>query len=44
MCIRDRYNDAWWEKPVSQAFRNIFPIPQDAINASKGTLKQNPGY
>jgi hypothetical protein len=39
-----KYNDAWWEKPVSQAFRNIFPIPQDAINASKGTLKQNPGY
>ena len=39
-----KYNDAWWEKPVSQAFRNLFPIPQDAINASAGTLKQNPGY
>lgn len=39
-----KFNDAWWEKPVSQAFRNIFPIPQDAINASAGTLKQNPGY
>ena len=39
-----RYNDAWWEKPASQPFRNLFPIPQDAINAANGTLTQNPGY
>ncbi len=39
-----KYNDAWWEKPASQAFVNIFPIPQDQITASGGTLKQNPGY
>lgn len=39
-----KYNDAWWEKPVSEPFRNVFPIPQDQINASNGTLTQNPGY
>ncbi len=39
-----KYNDAWWEKPASQPFRNLFPIPQDAINAANGTLTQNPGY
>lgn len=39
-----RYNDAWWEKPVSEDFRNIFPIPQPQIDASAGTLTQNPGY
>ena len=38
------YNDAWWEKPASQPFRNVFPIPQPQINASNGTLTQNPGY
>jgi hypothetical protein len=39
-----KYNGTWWEKPASQPFRNIFPIPQPAIDASAGTLKQNPGY
>jgi starch-binding outer membrane protein, SusD/RagB family len=39
-----KYNDAWWEKPVSAAFRNVFPIPQEQIDASGGTLTQNPGY
>lgn len=39
-----KYNDTWWEKPVSNASKNIFPIPFDQIQASKGTLKQNPGY
>lgn len=38
-----RYNDAWWEKPASQAFRNVFPIPQEQIDAGAG-LTQNPGY
>lgn len=38
-----KYNDAWWEKPASQPFRNVFPIPQDQINAGAG-LTQNPGY
>ena len=39
-----KYNDAWWEKPASQPFRNVFPIPQVKIDASGGTLTQNPGY
>jgi hypothetical protein len=39
-----RYNDAWWEKPVSEPFRNLFPIPQAQIVAAGGSLTQNPGY
>ncbi len=39
-----KFNDAWWEKPVSQGHVNIFPIPQTQIEASGGTLNQNPGY
>jgi len=37
------YNGTWWEKPASQPFRNVFPIPQNQINAGIG-LTQNPGY
>ncbi|SHI81062.1 RagB/SusD family nutrient uptake outer membrane protein [Algibacter luteus] len=39
-----KFNEAWWEKPASGAFRNLFPIPQAQIDASGGTLTQNPGY
>ncbi|QXP50640.1 RagB/SusD family nutrient uptake outer membrane protein [Cellulophaga sp. HaHa_2_95] len=39
-----KYNDAWWEKPTSAASKNVFPIPQEQIDASNGTLTQNPGY
>ncbi len=39
-----KFNDAWWEKPASASFRNVFPIPQEQIDASGGTLTQNPGY
>jgi len=39
-----KYTDAWWEKPVSEDFRTIFPIPQAQIDASGGSLAQNPGY
>ena len=39
-----KYNDAWWEKPASAPFRNVFPIPQEQIDASNGSLTQNPGY
>lgn len=39
-----RYNDSWWEKPVSDPHVNIFPIPVQQIEASNGTLTQNPGY
>ncbi len=38
-----KYNDPWWEKPASETFRNIFPIPQQQINAGVG-LTQNFGY
>ncbi len=38
-----KYNDPWWEKPASEPFRNVFPIPQEQINAGTG-LTQNPGY
>lgn len=38
------YNDSWWEKPVSDSHVNIFPIPTEQLNASNGTLTQNPGY
>jgi hypothetical protein len=39
-----KYNDSWWEKPASAVTKNIFPIPFEAIQASGGSLKQNPGY
>jgi len=39
-----KYNDPWWEKPASQPFRKLYPIPQGQIDASNGTLTQNPGY
>ena len=39
-----KFNDAWWEKPASAATKNLFPIPQEQIDASGGTLTQNPGY
>lgn len=38
-----RFNDAWWEKEVSQSFRNVFPIPFNQIQANSN-LTQNPGY
>lgn len=38
-----KYNDAWWEKPASEPFRNVFPIPLQQLNTDHG-LTQNPGY
>ncbi len=38
-----QYNKAWWEKPVSDQNKNIFPIPRGPISANPN-LKQNPGY
>ncbi|WP_040481541.1 RagB/SusD family nutrient uptake outer membrane protein [Mariniradius saccharolyticus] len=38
-----RFNDAWWEKNPSQPFRNLFPIPQNQLQANPN-LTQNPGY
>lgn len=39
-----KFNDAWWEKPADDPTKNLFPIPQEQIDASGGTLTQNPGY
>ena len=40
----DAFNRAWWEKPASDATKNLFPIPVNQITAAAGTLTQNPGY
>lgn len=38
------FNDPWdYGKQTSQEFRNLFPIPQNAIDANPN-LEQNPGY
>lgn len=39
-----KWGSSWWEKTNSDAFRTVFPIPQEQIDASNGTLTQNPGY
>lgn len=38
-----KYNDAWWEKATSAPFRNLFPIPENQLQANPN-LTQNPGY
>lgn len=37
------FNNAWEEKPASDAIRNIYPIPNTALGANPN-LTQNPGY
>lgn len=39
-----KYGDTWWEKPASDASKELFPIPQAQIDISEGALTQNPGY
>lgn len=39
-----KFQDTWQFKTNSDAFRNVFPIPQNQIDASNGTLTQNSGY
>jgi len=39
-----KWGESWWEKTNSDAFRILFPIPQPQIDASSGSLTQNPGY
>jgi hypothetical protein len=39
-----QWGNSWWEKTNSDAFRTVFPIPQEQITASNGSLTQNPGY
>lgn len=38
-----KFNDPWWEKEMSTADKNIFPIPQSARD-NNPSLAQNPGY
>ena len=38
------FDGTWWEKTNTDAFRSLFPIPQAQIDASAGSLTQNPGY
>jgi len=38
-----KFNDAWWEKPASQPFVKLFPIPKQQRDAND-KLTQNPGY
>jgi hypothetical protein len=37
------FNDAWWEKPATDAHYELYPIPYNAITANS-KLTQNPGY
>lgn len=39
----DKFNDAWWEKPASEPYRQLFPIPATVLTANP-ELVQNPGY
>lgn len=39
----NQFGDPWWEKPASQPFRQLFPIPQAALDANTA-LTQNTGY
>ena len=38
-----RYNDPWQFKPVSDAYRNVGPIPRNQLETNSN-LVQNPGY
>ena len=38
-----KFNDAWWEKPASDPTKNLFPIPQPALDVNPD-LSQNPGF
>ena len=40
---KTRFNDPWRFKDESPAFRNLFPIPQEQLEANPN-LEQNPGY
>ncbi len=37
------FGGTWWEKPASPEFRQLFPIPQAALDANT-LLEQNQGY
>ncbi len=41
----DKWGEAWWEKDANASDHlKLFPIPLAQIEASGGTLTQNPGY
>lgn len=40
---KTRFNDPWWEKGISEPWRNVFPIPRDQLQANSNLI-QNPGY
>lgn len=39
----DRYGGTWFAKPASDETKEVFPIPQNQLNANRN-LVQNPGY
>ena len=39
-----KWSETWWEKSNNDSYRTLFPIPQEQIDASSGSLSQNPGY
>lgn len=39
-----KFDDPWWEKTNNDPNKALFPIPQPQIDASAGSLTQNPGY
>ena len=39
-----KWGDAWTAKPVSDATRRVYPIPQTAIDSYDGIMSQNQGY
>ena len=38
-----KFTDAWQEKPATDASKELFPIPQSAVDVNEN-LTQNPGY
>jgi len=38
-----KFSNPWWEKPPTEPFRELFPIPTSRI-ALNPNLRQNPGY
>lgn len=39
----DKFTEAWQEKPVTDASRELFPLPTAAVDVNEN-LTQNPGY
>lgn len=38
-----QFSKSWWEKPLSEEYRTLFPIPTSQIEMNPN-LRQNPGY